>query len=79
MDISNPFAMVVAIALIVMGAGVVRTWLAMRANAGTDREMLERVNRLEAEVSRLSERVRTLEKVVTDPEHRLREDFSRLA
>ena len=79
MDIESPFTMVVLIVLIAVGAGVVKTWLETRANASTNSEDRDRMAKMEAEIDRLNERVRTLEKLATDPEQRLREDFSRLA
>ena len=79
MEIDSPFTMVVLIVLIAVGAGVVKTWLETRANASTNSEDRDRMAKMEAEIDRLNERVRTLEKLATDPEQRLREDFSRLA
>jgi membrane protein required for beta-lactamase induction len=79
MDIESPFTMVVLIVLIAVGAGVVKTWLETKANASTNSEDRDRMAKMEAEIDRLNERVRTLERLATDPEQRLREDFSRLA
>jgi len=79
MDIESPFTMVVLIVLIAVGAGVIRTWLETKANASSNSEDRDRMAKMEAEIDRLNERVRTLERLATDPEQRLREDFSRLA
>jgi len=79
MDIDSPFTMVVLIVLIAVGAGVIKTWLETKANASTNSEDRDRMAKMEAEIDRLNARVRTLEKLATDPEQRLREDFSRLA
>ena len=79
MDIESPFTMVVLIVLIAVGAGVVKTWLETKANASTNSEDRDRMAKMEAEIDRLNERVRILERLATDPEQRLREDFSRLA
>jgi len=79
MDINSPFTMVVLIVLIGVGAGVVKTWLETRANSGADAETRIRIDEMEREVQRLRERVKVLEKITTDGDTRLREEFSRLA
>ncbi len=79
MNIDSPFTMVVLIVLIAVGAGVVKTWLETRANSGADAETRIRIDEMEREVQRLRERVKVLEKITTDGDARLREEFSRLA
>ena len=69
-DIDSPFTMVVAIVLIAVGAGVIQNWIKLKHNqesAGS----AEDVDALKREVRDLRERVRTLEKIVTDPDERL--------
>ncbi len=79
MDIYSPFTMVVLIVLIAVGAGVIKTWLETRQNTGMDAETRTRLAELEQEVLRLRDRVKVLEKITTDDERNLREEFSRLA
>ena len=78
-DVSNPFAMVVMIVAISVGAGVLTTWIKSREAARPDPMVDEELHKLRQDVVRLTERVRTLEKLATDPEQRLREDFRKLA
>ena len=78
-NITSPFTMVVLIVLIGVTSGVVTTWLKTREKMRVDPAVDEELHRLRQDVARLNERVRTLEKIATDPEQRLREDFSRLA
>ncbi|MEO0982261.1 MAG: hypothetical protein AAFX03_06375 [Pseudomonadota bacterium] len=75
----DPFQMVVLIVLISVGAGVVNNWIKMRAQSRSDLETEEELNRMRAEVDRLTERVRVLEKLATDADQPLRDEFSRLA
>ena len=79
MDIDSPFTMVVLIVLIAVGAGVIKTWIETRANSTADEETRLRMEDLEREVIRLRDRVKVLEKITTDGDNRLREEFSRLA
>lgn len=78
-DIDNPFTMIVAIVLIGVGAGVINNYLKLKANRTEDAASAADVARMQAEIDRLSERVRVLEKIATDKEAQLREDISRLA
>lgn len=79
MDIDSPFTMVVLIVLISVAAGVINNWLKTRNQTQADAQLLDKIARMEADMDRMSERIRTLERLATDPEQRLREDFSRLA
>lgn len=79
MDIDSPFTMVVLIVAIAGAIGVAKTWIEVNAANKVDAEQEERLRRAEAQIETLRERVRNLEKIATDPEQRLREDFSRLA
>lgn len=78
-NIDSPFTMVVLIVLISVGAGVVNNWLKTRNQSRTDTELLDKIARMEADMDRMADRIRTLERLATDPEQRLRDDFSRLA
>lgn len=78
-DIDNPFAMVVTIVFIALGAGLIKTWLETRANSDTDAETRSRLTEMEDEVLRLRDRIKTLEKIATDKDRNLRDEISRLA
>ncbi|MGK2286627.1 hypothetical protein [Pedomonas sp. V897] len=70
----GPFEMVVAIVLIVAVAGVMKA----RASSGPGQEAVEEIARLRAQVDHLSERVKVLEKLATDPARRLSDEIERL-
>ncbi|MAN46515.1 MAG: hypothetical protein GYB49_13110 [Alphaproteobacteria bacterium] len=71
--------MVVAIVLIVFGAGVVKNYLRMNANRQANAAADADMDRVLGEVDRLKERVRVLEKIVTDQERQLSEEIRKLA
>lgn len=75
----SPFTMVVLIVLICVGAGVINNYFKVRANRSDDAASEEEIHRMKANIDRLSERVRVLEKLATDEDARLREEISRLA
>lgn len=74
----DPFSMVVAIVAISVGAGVFNNWIKMkqatRHNVDQDRE-LETVR---AEVTKLADRVRVLEKLAVDSDRQLSAEISKL-
>lgn len=74
----DPFQMVVIIVLISVGAGVINNYLKMKANRTDDAASDTELTRVMGEVDRLKERVRVLEKIVTDNERQLAEDIRRL-
>ncbi|HAO34662.1 MAG TPA: hypothetical protein DEB28_04290 [Hyphomonas sp.] len=71
--------MVVLIVLISVGAGVVNNYLKLKANAKSDKGADEDIRRVLGEVDRLKERVRVLEKIVTDQERQLSDEIRKLA
>jgi hypothetical protein len=77
MDFS-PFSMVVAIVAISVGAGVFNNYLKMkqmtRGNADQDREMAD----VKAEVAKLQDRVRVLERLAVDQDRNLSAEINRL-
>ena len=75
----NPFEMVVIIVLISVGAGVVNNYLKLRANREADTTSDVETQRILSEVERLKERVRVLEKIVTDNERQLADEIRKLA
>lgn len=76
-DIDSPFSMVVAIVFIGVFGGVLSTYLKSRSENRSPKadEEIETVRR---EVSELRQRVKTLERLVTDPEEKLKREFENL-
>ncbi|HEX5006135.1 MAG TPA: hypothetical protein VFV70_03415 [Hyphomonadaceae bacterium] len=74
----DPFSMVVAIVAISVGAGVVNNWIKMkqttRRSADQDRELAE----VKAEVAKLQDRVRVLERITVDADRNLSAEISKL-
>lgn len=80
MDINSPFTMVVLIVLISVGAGVIHDLIkSRRETAKLDGAQSADIEALKAEVSRLTERVKVLERLSTDSDARLREEIRNLA
>ena len=75
----DPIVMVVLIVLISVGAGVGNNYLKLKANAKSDKGADEDIRRVLGEVDRLKERVRVLEKIVTDQERQLSDEIRKLA
>ena len=75
----DPIVMVVLIVLISVGAGVVNNYLKLKANAKSDKGADEDIRRVLGEVDQLKERVRVLEKIVTDQERQLSDEIRKLA
>jgi len=70
----GPFEMIVAIVLIFAVASVMRA----RASSGVNKEADDQIARLRTQVDQLNERVKVLEKLVTDPSKRLADEIERL-
>jgi hypothetical protein len=74
----DPFSMVVAIVALSVGAGVVNNWIKMKQatqrNVDQDRELSE----VKAEVAKLADRVRVLEKITVDSDRQLSAEINRL-
>lgn len=77
-DRMDPFQMVVLIVAISVGAGVYQTYLKTRANSASDVTTQADLAAMRDEVSRLKERVRVLEAIVTDRDHALAEEIRKL-
>ncbi|WP_291199780.1 hypothetical protein [Hyphomonas sp.] len=75
----GPFEMVVLIVAISVGAGVYQTYLKTRANSAADATTQADVSAMREEVSRLKERVRVLEAIVTDNDRALADEIRKLA
>ncbi len=74
----NPFAMVVAIVAIVAGARVWRTHLVTKARQHRSPDDDKLIKSMQGEIHALSERVRVLEKLVTDDDRQLASEIDRL-
>jgi uncharacterized protein YlxW (UPF0749 family) len=74
----DPFSMVVAIVALSVGAGVINNWIKMKQatqrNADQDRELGD----VKAEVAKLQDRVRVLEKLVVDGDRQLSAEINKL-
>ncbi|HPF23473.1 MAG TPA: hypothetical protein PK417_08345 [Hyphomonas sp.] len=75
----DPFQMVVVIVAIVFGTKAWRDHMRFKEMRAYDRASDAEFTKMTDEVARLKERVRVLEKIVTDGDQSLREEFSRLA
>jgi hypothetical protein len=75
----DPFSMVVAIVAISVGAGVISNYLKLKANRRGDEATQEDLAAMRGEVDKLKDRVRVLEKIVTDQERQLADEIRRLA
>ena len=75
----SPFTMVVLIVLICVGAGVLNTYFKTMKDQSERTSNDEDIHRMQAEIDRLTERVRVLEKLATDADKTLRDEFRKLA
>lgn len=75
----DPFQMVVVIVAIVFGTKAWRDHMRFKEMRANDRASDVEFDRMTQEVARLKERVRVLEKIVTDGDKKLSEEISRLA
>lgn len=75
----DPFQMVVVIVVVTVGAGVINNYLKLKASRSADSATDMEVQRTLAEIERLKERVRVLEKIVTDKDRALAEEIRKLA
>lgn len=76
-EIDNPFTMVVLIVMIVFGSKMYMETVRMKRQQNSFVDDAE-ADALKREVSDLRERVRTLERIITDKEHNLARDIERL-
>lgn len=75
----DPFTMVVLIVLISVGAGVINNYLKLRNERPESAANDADIHRMQAQIDQLTERVRVLEKLATDGEQGLRDEFRKLA
>ncbi|HPE47168.1 MAG TPA: hypothetical protein PLR76_02180 [Hyphomonas sp.] len=75
----DPFQMVVIIVVVVSVTKAWRDHMRFKEMRANDRASDVEFQRVTDEVARLKERVRVLEKIVTDGDQHLREEISRLA
>jgi hypothetical protein len=76
----NPFEMVVVIVVVVTFSGLVKQWLNARHRFADLEEQLSRIGVADQlkRIDQLEERVRTLERIVTDRTERLRKEIDSL-
>jgi hypothetical protein len=76
----NPFEMVVVIVVVVTFSGLVKHWLNARHRFADLEEQLSRTGVADQlkRIDQLEERVRTLERIVTDRTERLRKEIDSL-
>ena len=72
----NPYEMVIFIVFLSLAAGVANNYIKRRSDAGSPAN--EELNQRLAKLDSLDERVRTLEKIVTDRDFELKEKFRNL-
>lgn len=74
----DPFSMVVAIVAISVGAGVINNYFKMKQatqrNVDQDRELAD----VKADVARLADRVKVLEKITVDADRQLSNEIAKL-
>ena len=73
------FTMVVVIVVIGCVTGSIDNWVKHKNKAQKNQSQDSEITALKADVMRLTERVRVLEKLATDDDARLREEFRRMA
>ena len=80
MDIAfAPFIMIVLIVLISVGAGVINNYIKMKNVTAEHSANDADIDKMQAQIDQLTQRVRVLEKLATDEERGLRDEFKRLA
>jgi len=73
------FTMVVIIVVIGCATSSIDNWVKHKNKAQKNQAQDSEITELKADVVRLTERVRVLEKLATDDDARLREEFRRMA
>ena len=74
----DPFSMVVAIVAISVGAGVINNWLKLKSNTRRNVDQDREMEAMKAEIARLADRVRVLEKLAVDSDRQLSAEISKL-
>lgn len=75
----NPFTMVVLIVAISVGAGVINNYLRTKAKLGArNSEQDKEIESLRADVLKLADRVRVLEKLAVDGDRQLSAEIAKL-
>lgn len=72
------FTMVVIIVAISVGAGILNNWIRARSRWMAKMPDHQEYGQLREDVSRLTDRINVLEKIVTDQERQLSEEIRRL-
>ncbi len=74
----DPFSMVVAIVAISVGAGVFNNYLKMKSATARNSDQDRELETVKAEVTRLTDRVKVLERLVVDKDRTLADEIDRL-
>jgi uncharacterized protein YlxW (UPF0749 family) len=74
----DPFTMVVAIVAISLSAGIINNWIKSRARGREDTGLRDELSAARQDISKLKERVRVLEEIVTDKDRQLSDEIRRL-
>jgi hypothetical protein len=75
----DPFSMVVAIVAISVAAGVLNNWMRMKSKLGARNTAQDHeIEGLRADVARLSDRVKVLEKLALDADRQLSAEIAKL-
>jgi cell division protein FtsL len=78
MNIDSPFTMVVLIVAISVGAGVIKTYLKTKHLNARNVDQDKEIGELRAEVAKLTDRVKVLERLAVDSDTQLASEISRL-
>jgi hypothetical protein len=74
----DPFSMVVAIVAISVGAGVLNNYFRLRHASRRTADQDKELEAVKADVARLSDRVKVLEKITVDADRQLSAEISKL-
>jgi hypothetical protein len=74
----DPFSMVVAIVALSVGAGVFNNYLRLKTNTRRNSDQDQELEALKADVARLTDRVKVLEKLAVDSDRALSAEISKL-
>ena len=78
MDINSPFTMIVAIVALSVGAGVINNYFRMKRATSRNLDQDRELGDLRADVLKLTDRVKVLERLAVDTDKQLSSEISRL-
>ncbi|MBI1359697.1 MAG: hypothetical protein GC155_05365 [Alphaproteobacteria bacterium] len=74
----DPFSMIVAVVALSVGAGVINNYFRMKRATARNVDQDRDVTELRAEVAKLTDRVKVLERLAVDADKQLSSEISRL-